>query len=180
MIFYTADLHMGHQNILKLSNRPFATIEEMHRVLVENWNAVVQENDEVYIVGDVIFRSNDHPEQYLKQMKGIKHLIVGNHDRQNLKKETFTNWFASIQEYLCIEDEGRKVVLFHYPILEWDGYFRGSYHIYGHIHNSDGNYANQIMGQVKNAFNAGVDVNDFTPQTLSQLISRNEFHDCIQ
>lgn len=78
------------------------------------------------------------------------------------------------------QNEGRTVVLFHYPIIEWDGYFSGSYHIYGHIHNNDDNQANQIMQQVKNAFNAGVDVNDFIPQTLSQLICRNQFRNCIQ
>lgn len=174
MIFYTADLHIEHNNIIRLSNRPFETVEEMNRTLVENWNAVVGENDEVYILGDVLFKLNTRSERYLGQMKGIKHLIVGNHDRQNLKKEAFTSQFVTINDYLIVEDEGRKAVLFHYPILEWDGYFRGYYHIYGHIHNSDENYANKVMKQVKNAFNAGVDVNDFTPQTLSQLISRNQ------
>lgn len=173
MIYYTADLHMGHANIMRLSNRPFASVEEMNEALVNNWNAVVSENDDVYILGDVMFKMSSRPDNFLHRMKGRKHLIVGNHDRQNLKKEAFTSCFDSINDYLCIEDEGRKVVLFHYPILEWDGYFRGHYHIYGHIHNSD-NFANRVMMQVKNAFNAGVDVNDFIPQTLSQLIRRNQ------
>ena len=51
-------------------------------------------------------------------------------------------------------------------------FFRGAYHLYGHIHNSD-NTANKVMSTIPNAFNAGVDLNDFTPQTLSQLIERN-------
>ena len=32
-----------------------------------------------------------------------------------------------------IMDNGRRVIMCHYPIIEWDGYFRGSYLVYGHI-----------------------------------------------
>ncbi|MDE6707597.1 MAG: hypothetical protein K2K06_06135, partial [Oscillospiraceae bacterium] len=96
----------------------------------------------------------------------------GNHDRKFLKNEKFQNLFVSVNNYLTIQDENRKVILFHYPILEWDGYFRDTYHIYGHIHNSH-NFANQILTQeqFKNAFNAGVDVNDFMPKTLTEFIN---------
>ena len=173
MIYYTADLHLGHENIISYCNRPFENTDEMGEDIVSNWNSVVHENDDVYIIGDVLFKLKNDSPLYLDRMNGIKHLIVGNHDKRNLKKDIFKNLFTSIDDYLLIEDEGRKVVLFHYPIIEWDGYFRGAYHIYGHIHNSD-NTTNKIMKTVPNAFNAGVDVNDFTPQTLSQLIARNK------
>lgn len=172
MIFYTADLHLSHSNIMRFSSRPFESVKEMNETLVNNWNSVVSAEDDVYIIGDVLFKMSIHPEAYLEKMKGRKHLIIGNHDRQHLSKDIFTSQFETIDHYLVISDEGRKVVLFHYPILEWDGYFRGSYHIYGHIHNSE-NIANKVMKKIPNAFNAGVDVNDYTPQTLSQLIARN-------
>ena len=132
-----------------------------------------RENDDVYVVGDVLFKLKTDSPLYLDRMNGTKHLITGNHDRRNLKKERFVSLFATIDDYLLLDDEGRKVVLSHYPIVEWDGYFRGSYHIYGHIHNSN-NFANQVMSRLPNAFNAGVDVNDFTLQMLSQLIARNK------
>lgn len=45
MIYYTADLHLGHANIMKLSGRPFESVEEMNEALVNNWNAVVSKND---------------------------------------------------------------------------------------------------------------------------------------
>ena len=35
MIFYTADLHFGHQNVLKYDNHPFADVNEMDRALIE-------------------------------------------------------------------------------------------------------------------------------------------------
>lgn len=173
MIYYTADLHLGHENVIRYCDRPFSNAEEMGEAIVSNWNSVVREKDEVYIIGDVLFKLKNDSPLYLDRMNGTKHLITGNHDVRNLKKDRFRELFASVNDYLIIDDEGRKVVLFHYPIVEWDGYFRGAYHIYGHIHNSD-NTANRIMGNIPNAFNAGVDLNDFTPQTLSQLIGRSK------
>ena len=55
MVFFTADLHIGHANIIKLNKRPFKTIEEMDNALIDNWNAKVTPNDTVYILGDVFF-----------------------------------------------------------------------------------------------------------------------------
>ncbi len=174
MIYYIADLHLHHKNILHMSRRPFADLDEMHRTIRQNWNAAVSPEDDVYLVGDVCFGFNGEIAGYIRNLPGRKHLIIGNHDRKYLEIQKFRDLFDSIDTYLMIEDEGRKVVLFHYPILEWDGYFRGWYHVYGHIHNNDGNFANQLLKreEFRNAFNAGVDLNDFTPQTLYQLIAR--------
>ncbi|SDB39742.1 hypothetical protein SAMN02910317_01962 [Ruminococcaceae bacterium FB2012] len=120
----------------------------------------------------MIFKLKADSPIYLDRLNGIKHLIIGNHDRHNLKNDRFREQFASVDEYLVINDQERKVVMFHYPIAEWEGFFHGAYHIYGHIHNSD-NTAKTVMEMIPNAFNAGVGLNDFTPQTLSQLIARN-------
>ena len=141
--------------------------------IVSYWNAVIRPEDEVYILGDVLFKINSSSPLYLDRMNGKKHLIIGNHDKRNLKIDRFRALFDSIDNYLEVIDEDRRVILFHYPIVEWDGYYRGYYHLYGHIHNND-NEANRIMQAVPNAFNVGVDLNDFTPQTLTQLICRNK------
>lgn len=70
MIYFTSDLHLGHKNIIRLCNRPFSSIEEMDAVLIENWNRKVHQNDTVYILGDLMFRSEKPPEEYLRQLKG--------------------------------------------------------------------------------------------------------------
>lgn len=59
MIFFTADTHFGHANILKLCGRPFDTIEEMNEKMIGNWNDRVKGTDTVYIVGDMFFRCSD-------------------------------------------------------------------------------------------------------------------------
>ena len=48
MIFYTADLHLGHENVIKFCGRPFLNVEEMNETLIKNWNGAVGENDTVY------------------------------------------------------------------------------------------------------------------------------------
>lgn len=81
MIFFTSDLHLGHENCIRLCNRPFSSIEEMDETLIENWNHKVTGKDTVYILGDLIYRSQKPPEEYLRRLRGKKHLILGNHDR---------------------------------------------------------------------------------------------------
>lgn len=50
--YFTADLHFGHSNIIRLAKRPFSDVEEMDKVLVRNWNSTVKQEDEIYIIGD--------------------------------------------------------------------------------------------------------------------------------
>lgn len=66
MIFFTSDLHLGHENCIRLCNRPFSSIEEMDETLIENWNRKVTGKDTVYILGDLIYRSKKPPEEYLR------------------------------------------------------------------------------------------------------------------
>lgn len=72
MNYYIADMHFGHDNIRRLSNRPFKTIEEMDRTIIDNWNSRVSDNDDVYILGDFLDKMVD----YLK-----KALIYGHTSR---------------------------------------------------------------------------------------------------
>lgn len=85
MIYYISDLHFGHLRCIKMDKRPFSSIEEMDRILIENWNNKVNEEDDVYILGDFSYKSKIDPVEYLKQLKGHKHLIVGNHDLKLIK-----------------------------------------------------------------------------------------------
>ena len=57
MNYYLSDLHFGHANAIKFDARPFADVDEMDRVMIEKWNGVVGDDDDVYIVGDFCYRS---------------------------------------------------------------------------------------------------------------------------
>ena len=41
--WFTADLHLGHRNIIDYCDRPFTDVDVMNRALVDNWNEVVAE-----------------------------------------------------------------------------------------------------------------------------------------
>lgn len=70
MNYFTSDLHLGHENIIKLCNRPFDDVYEMNQILIENWNARVHRDDHVYIVGDLSFRGKPSVVSYLEKLKG--------------------------------------------------------------------------------------------------------------
>lgn len=167
MIYYFADIHFGHKNILKYDNRPYATVEEMDEDIIKRWNKKVSNNDDVYIIGDICM---GNPSRYLDRLKGRKHLIIGNHDKETLK--SCRHYFESIDYYKKIHDNGKTIILCHYPMAEWDGFYRGTYHIYGHIHNSVNN-TYLIMRQFENALNAGCMINNYEPVTLQELIINN-------
>ena len=152
MNYFTSDLHLGHRNIIRLCNRPFATIEEMDETLIRNWNAKVTNGDTVYILGDLLFRNEKPAEEYLKQLKGKKHLILH-----------------------FISDGKRQMTLCHYPMMSWPHMTR-CYMVFGHIHgNTDADYwplirENDLM------LNAGADVNGFAPVTFEEMQENNYRH----
>lgn len=81
-IFFTSDLHFGHENVLRFDSRPFATVEEMDSELIRRWNAKVGRGDLVYVLGDMIWKSrNDDAPALIRSLNGQIILIKGNHDR---------------------------------------------------------------------------------------------------
>lgn len=176
MIYFTADLHLGHSNLLKISNRPFTDVEEMDKILIANWNKRVKGNDTVYILGDLCYKCND-PERYLAQLKGKKILIRGNHDAwvDKLEKDKY---FITVTSFLEQSLFGRIITFCHYPMLEWRGSRKGAecarlgYHIHGHIHDRTKGYA--PLFSMHNALNAGVDINGFQPVTFEELCKNNQ------
>lgn len=133
----TSDLHFGHTNIMKFcpENRGhFKDVTHMNEEMIRMWNEQVKADDTVYILGDVAFCSASDAAKIMHRLNGVKILVEGNHDRKALKDESFRSCFAEIHKYLDINYDGTKVVMFHYPIMEWDQMHRGAVHFYGHLH----------------------------------------------
>ena len=175
MIFYTADLHLGDQRVFDLCSKPFADLHEYHTEIVRRWNAKVRASDEIYVLGDVA-ESNPAMLELLHDLAGCKHLIVGNHDQIILPAIIRSGVFLTISDLKVIEDNGRSVCLCHYPLMEWPGMNNGGYHVFGHIHNKtevNGREYAQMKAYYfnKRAYNAGVDVTDYSPVTLDEMIA---------
>lgn len=171
-IYYTGDLHFGHFNAIKYDCRPWPDVETMAEGLIERWNARVQDDDLVYVLGDVCFRSKYPAWHYLERMRGRKVLIVGNHDAELLADERSRRYFDEIQYYLKIKDSEKQIVLCHYPMAEWNGMNRGWRHVFAHIH-AQTNSTYSIMRNLPKALNAGCMINNFAPATLDELVVNN-------
>ena len=172
MIFFTADTHFGHTNILKLCNRPFDSIEEMNEAMISNWNDRVKGTDTVYIVGDMFFRCED-AETVLKRLRGKKRLIVGNHDGSWISKVDLNKYFISVDNLLEISDGKHALTVCHYPLLTWK-HAKKSYMIHGHIHADTTADYFPLLCVRDNVLNAGVDINGFMPVTFDELIENNK------
>lgn len=175
---YIADWHYGHANAIKFDNRPYFTVEEMNIDLRERWNQVVHTDDTVYVLGDMFWVKAGEAIPVLHTLNGTKVLVKGNHDRCHDNK--FKKCFAQIDEYLEIKDNGRDVVLCHYPIPCFKNHFYGWYHLYGHVHNSfEWNMMEHckremtdLYGKQCQMYNVGAMMPwmEYTPRTLDEIL----------
>jgi calcineurin-like phosphoesterase family protein len=106
----------------------------MNEQMVLEWNATIAPEDTVYILGDVAFLPADKAVKIMRRLNGTKILVEGNHDRKLLNDPVFRSCFAEVHPYLCITYDKTRVVMFHYPIAEWDQMHRGAVHLHGHLH----------------------------------------------
>lgn len=81
MKYYISDLHLFHENAIKFDHHPFESVQEMHEVVLKNWNDRVTNGDFVYLLGDMSLRGkNEDLIAFVARLKGRKVLIRGNHD----------------------------------------------------------------------------------------------------
>jgi calcineurin-like phosphoesterase family protein len=178
---YISDWHYGHENILAFDNRPFSSVQEMNDVLVTLWNETVTPQDDVYVLGDMFWCKSSEAVPVLEKLNGRKFLVKGNHDRSNDGK--FIRQFAKVSEYMEIEDEGRHVVLCHYPIPCFKNHLHGWFHLYGHVHDT---FEYDLMKEVQRVLerNQGVPCQmcnvgammpyiNYVPRTLDEILISN-------
>ena len=154
-VWFTGCTHFGHENIIRLANRPFASLSDMDEELILRWNAKVSDDDLVCHLGDFAW---SEPAHYAQELNGNLIQIKGNHDKS-------LPW--KMHDYLTIRRGDARLVLFHYPIEEWDGYFRGAIHLHCHTHSHERITAKQ-------RFNVTVEANDYAPVSLDDILQQME------
>lgn len=184
MIFFSADHHFYHSNIIRYCARPFCSVEEMNDEMIARWNSTVSPNDVVYYLGD--FSLAIRPvELFARKLHGEKHLIMGNHDlchpihkkrAERLLPKYFEFGFKSIELSRDMEIEGQNVLLHHMPYAfdaaEEEGRPTPKHRAYrptkedrwllhGHIHEKW-----KVNGRM---INVGVDVWDFKPVSIEEI-----------
>ena len=175
---YISDWHYGHKNCLRFDNRPWVDIEQANQEMIRRWNETVEDDDTVYILGDMFWCGTEEAVKVLDQLKGQKVLVKGNHDRCHDNR--FRSRFLELRDYMEIEDGSRHVVLCHYPIPCFRNHFYGWIHLYGHVHSS---FEWNMMESVKHEMTALYDKRcqmynvgammpyiDYIPRTLDEIL----------
>ena len=162
MIYFIADTHFYHKNVIAYCNRPFKTIEEMNEVMINNWNRIVKNDDIVYHLGDFSLNNNNIID-FVKKLNGKIYLVRGNHDK---KTNSYYNraGFEVIPTQTKLDEH--KIILSHRPLMDEqipDGYVN----IHGHMHNSD--LDEKIYSKNKHKC-VSVELIDYTPIELNKLI----------
>lgn len=166
-IWFSADPHEGHGNIIKYCRRPFRNVEEQHTVLVRNFNARVQDEDIVFLIGDFCFRNSSggkkgegttkRASEWRKDYKGEWIFIKGNHDGNNSLKTPI--------ERIYIKYGGKNICLVHNPD---HADLSCELNFVGHIHKQW-----EIKRKNKSILvNVGVDVWDFKPVSYDEIMKR--------
>ena len=187
-IFYIADMHFGFERAIACDNRPFNSLDEMHEALISNWNSVVSDDDMVCILGDFCHWKEADWFPLLETLAGQKVLVLGNHDPQTMRR-SLKKRFLAVAEYMQIKDNGRRVILSHYPLMFYRAAHNPNvYHLCGHIHNTRENtFLEKWRQELKetrsesghshgNIINVGcmMPYMNYTPRTLDEILAEIE------
>ena len=148
-------MHLGHKNIIKYSDRPFKSVEEMDTEIINRFNSVVKSDDTVYDLGDLCL-SNFNVYKY--RFNGTLIRIKGSHDRDikepRMMVVTPENLFDEYRNPISI-------TLCHYAMRSWERSHYATWHLYGHHHGKLPPYGL--------SFDVGVDCWNFYPVSLDQV-----------
>lgn len=203
-IFFSADYHIGHHNVINFDNRPFRDINHMHEVLINNYNASVGDNDVCYFLGDMGICKSDDMIKVISRLNGTKILLLGNHDKgvESMYKKGFDVVLYSGSFY--IGDD--LITMSHCPLkgvfrektdnmkgaIEGDNWHRekdhgkfsmsnmGQFHIHGHCHKS------KKERELGRQLDVGVRAWDYHPVSISMIekwvakVKRKENSDLVK
>jgi len=174
-LWFTADTHFGHANIIKHAGRPFRSAAEMDEALIQLWNETVKPQDTVWHLGD--FMWSVKPTEWVvraKELHGHLRLVVGNHDTSSvtkkLKKWGDSSGFERIEDLYFMKLGDRKraglegLVLCHYPMVTWNKKHFGVVHLHGHCHGS-------LQRRDRRAIDVGVDTHMYRPYNFDEIVT---------
>ena len=146
-IFITADHHFHHKNIIEYCGRPFKTVEEMDRIMIEKWNNKVGKDDLVIHLGDFALGNKEKVKETREKLNGTIVLIKGNHDR-------VSEGFIIVEDFIRIGN----IIFSHRPIPK-NEIPKGCVNVHGHIHEKES----------LNGINVSVEKTDYEPIELDEL-----------
>ena len=169
-IFLTSDLHFGHDREFVWKVRGYDSVQAMNLAQVQKWNEIVEDEDDVYALGDLMLGDPSNIE-FIKQLKGRIHIVLGNHDtanREKMYRELF-NVVEVAEVGIRLKYKKHHFVLTHYPMLtgnlEKESLKQMSLNLYGHTHQLT-NFYNDMPFM----YHVGADSHDGIPVLLDDII----------
>ena len=174
MIWLTSDLHLFHNQTFVYESRGFDSIEAMNAAIEEHWNTMVGEDDEVYILGDLMVcgkdRSNEEGMAIVRRLKGKKHIILGNHDTAArvamYEKEAS---IVDVQYATMLKYKGYSFFLSHFPSittnLQHEKLKQGVINLFGHTHSKE-----KFFNDVPFMYNVSLDAHENRPVSIDQAL----------
>lgn len=172
MIWFTSDMHLGHEKALDFTIRPWQQIDEMNEGIIVNINAKVKKKDELYILGDYSFRIPALEAAALRKKIICEkvHLVPGNHDK-DWNHKPVQGTFIVEPPIKVLKENGRKFVLSHFPMMDWQSMSHDSIHLHGHIHSQGSLYNEMNRMQGVYRYDVGVDANNYTPVSMEEILT---------
>lgn len=157
--WFISDTHFSHTNIIKYTGRPFETVEDMNRCLINNWNDCIHADDQVFFLGDFGLGHVEHLHSICSQLKGHKICIRGNHDRN--ASYMMRVGFNTVLESAFLKIGQHTVELIHIPSNEKPTHFQ----LHGHVHEK------RPSKIISNQLNLCVEVWNYKPIAEKTLLS---------
>ena len=152
MWFFTADEHYYHEKIIEYANRPFRNLDQMHAVLIDQFNLLVGKTDVTVHAGDFCFGSKKEAQEVIRQLNGSHVFLKGSHDR----------WLPQSAKYIWEKSiEGQQIIVCHYCMRTWKASHYNSWHLYGHSHGG--------LKSIGKSHDIGVDGNYFFPYSFNAV-----------
>ena len=168
MKWFSSDWHLGHGNVIKFSDRPFASVQEMNTTILKNMYAPLKKGDILYYLGDLSWSKSAYERAFDELPEGVEFVwILGNHDKKQWKQ--FKHLATSVADFKEINISGTLVTLCHYPMLTWNKSHYNSWMLFGHHHNkSHGTHEieQRTMGKM---LNVNCEFNDYKPYSEMDL-----------
>lgn len=168
-IFLTSDLHFGHDREFIWKARGFNSIDEMNKEYVNRWKETVSEEDDVYVLGDIMLGDTDNIE-LLRMLSGKIHIVLGNHDT-NTRIQLYKNCNNVVEVEWAIMLKYRKYSFYlsHFPCmtgnLEKESLKHCICNLFGHTHQKT-NFYNDMPFM----YHVGVDSHNGYPVLLDDII----------
>lgn len=173
-IYITSDWHFCHQQSFLYEPRGFNDVYEMNEAIITRHNAVVQPDDDVYVLGDLMLNDNELGLECISQLNGRLHVVRGNHDsatRMDLYEKCPN--IVEITEGQFLNYRNYHFYLSHFPCLtsnfDTDKPLKArALSLAGHSHVSDP-FADWDKGLI---FHCEMDTNNCTPWLLDDIIEK--------